>query len=86
MLCIHILQQWFNLSDHWADDALYDSVSMRSLTVLDLGQERAPDGTISRFCYLLERHKLGEAPVAYVVEYPKANGTKIGKETAVYAK
>ncbi len=86
MLRIYFLQQWFNLSDPAAEDALYDSLSMRRFISLDLGEERAPDETtICRFRHLLERNKLGEALFEYVIDYLEANGIKIGRGTIVDA-
>lgn len=86
MLRIYFLQQWFNLSDPAAEDALYDSISMRRFIGLDLGQEAAPDETtICRFRHLLERNNLGEALFQYVLEYLESNGIKVGKGTIVDA-
>lgn len=86
MLRVYFLQQWFNLSDPAAEDALYDSVSMRRFIGLDLGQERAPDETtICRFRHLLERNNLGEALFEYVLDYLEANGIKVGRGTIVDA-
>jgi IS5 family transposase len=45
MLRIYFLQQWFNLSDPAVEDALYDSVTMRSFVGIDLGREPAPAET-----------------------------------------
>lgn len=86
MLRIYFLQQWFNLSDPAAEDALYDSVSMRSFVGIDLGTERAPDETtICRFRHLLERENLGTALFEYVLEYLEVNGIKVGRGTIVDA-
>ncbi len=86
MLRIYFLQQWFNLSDPAAEDALYDSVSMRHFVGIDLGAERAPDETtICRFRHLLERQNLGSALFEYVLEYLEVNGIKIGRGTIVDA-
>ncbi len=86
MLRIYFLQQWFDLSDPAAEDALYDSVSMRRFIGLDLGQEAAPDETtICRFRHLLEKNQLGEALFQYVLEYLERNGIKVGKGTIVDA-
>jgi len=61
MLRIHFLQHWFNLSDPAAEDALYDSESMRRFAGLELGEDAVPDeSTILRFRHLLERHRLSE--------------------------
>ncbi len=39
MLRLHFLQHWFNLSDPAAEEALYDSLSMRRFVGIDLGRE-----------------------------------------------
>jgi IS5 family transposase len=86
MLRIYFLQQWFNLSDPAAEDALYDSVSMRRFVGVDLSAESAPDETtICRFRHLLERHNLGGALFEYVLEYLEGNGIKVGRGTIVDA-
>ena len=62
MLRIYFLQQWFNLSDPQAEDALYDSESMRRFVGVELGADVVPDETtILRFRHLLETHHLTEA-------------------------
>jgi transposase, IS5 family len=62
MLRIYFLQQWFNLSDPQAEDAIYDSESMRRFVRVELGEEAVPDETtILRFRHLLEQHGLTEA-------------------------
>jgi len=62
MLRIYFLQQWFNLSDPQAEDAIYDSESMRRFARVELGDEVVPDeSTILRFRHLLERHRLTQA-------------------------
>src|SRR5216683_1309014 len=43
MLRIYFLQQWFNLSDPQAEDAIYDSESMRRFARVELGDEVVPD-------------------------------------------
>jgi IS5 family transposase len=62
MLRIHFLQQWFNLSDPQAEDAIYDSESMRRFARVELGDDKIPDeSTILRFRHLLEKHRLTES-------------------------
>src|SRR3990172_10602685 len=59
MLRIYFLQQWFNLSDPQAEDAIYDSESMRRFAKVELGDDVVPDETtILRFRHLLEKHGL----------------------------
>jgi transposase, IS5 family len=67
MLRIYFLQQWFNLSDPQAEDAIYDSESMRRFARVELGHDPVPDETtILRFRHLLERHGLTAAIFATV--------------------
>ena len=67
MLRIYLMQQWFNLSDPAAEEALYDSAAMRAFVGIDLGREAAPDETtICKFRHLLEAHAIGAALLAAV--------------------
>ena len=69
MLRIYCLQQWYNLSDPGAEEALYDIHSMRSFAGLELGRDAIPDETtILNFRHLLERHELTKAVFAVVAE------------------
>src|SRR5437588_4558929 len=62
MLRIYFLQLWFDLSDPQAEDAIYDSESMRRFVGVDLEDDAVPDETtILRFRHLLEKHGLAEA-------------------------
>lgn len=62
MLRIYFVQQWFNLSDPQAEDALYDSESIRRVVGVELGDDVVPDETtLLRFRHLLERHQLSAA-------------------------
>jgi len=62
MLRIYFMQQWFNLSDPQAEDAIYDSESMRRFARVELDDDKVPDeSTILRFRHLLEKHGLMEA-------------------------
>lgn len=56
MLRIHLLQQWYALSDPAKEEALCDTPLMRQFTQL-AGLEEIPDGTtILNFRLLLEKH------------------------------
>ena len=62
MLRIYFLQQWYQLSDPGAEDALYDIQSMRAFAGLELGRDLIPDETtILNFRHLLEAHDLTKA-------------------------
>jgi IS5 family transposase len=86
MLRIYFLQLWFNLSDPAVEEALYDSVAMRSFVGIDLGVEGAPDETtVCKFRHLLERNKLGKVLLTAVNEHLRRSGIKITKGTIVDA-
>ena len=86
MLRIYFLQLWFNLSDPAVEEALYDSVAMRSFAGIDLGVEGAPDETtVCKFRHLLERHKLGKVLLTAVNDHLRRSGIKISKGTIVDA-
>jgi IS5 family transposase len=86
MLRIYFLQQWFNLSDPAAEEALYDMVSMRSFAGIDLGDAPAPDETtICKFRHLLERHNLGPAILREVNQFLVSRKVKISTGTIVDA-
>ena len=86
MLRVYFLQQWFNLSDPAAEEALYDSMAMRQFVGIDLGREPAPDETtILRFRHLLESHDLGRQLFAAVSAHLQAQGLKVATGTIVDA-
>jgi IS5 family transposase len=67
MLRVYFMQQWFNLSDPQAEDALYDIEPMRRFAGIELAEDTVPDETtILRFRHLLEKHQLTEAIFAEV--------------------
>jgi IS5 family transposase len=86
MLRIYCLQQWFNLSDPAAEEALHDSLAMRRFVGIDLGRERAPDETkICRFRHLLEEHKFGRAMFQLIHDHLEAKGVRLSTGTIVDA-
>src|SRR5579863_3011715 len=86
MLRIYFLQQWFNLSDPAAEEALYDSVVLRQFAGIDLGSEPVPDETtICNFRHLLEEHNLGEEILGTVNLHLQAKGVRITTGTIVDA-
>lgn len=86
MLRIHFLQHWFNLSDPAAEEALYESPSLRAFAGVDLGAEPAPDETtICRFRHLLEAHDLSARIFEDVLAHLEAKGMKIATGTIVDA-
>jgi IS5 family transposase len=86
MLRVYFLQQWFNLSDVAAEEALYDSVAMREFVGIDLGSEAAPDQTaIWRFRLLLEHRGVGRQLFTAVGQHLRAAGLKLSMGTIVDA-
>jgi len=86
MLRIYFAQQWFNLSDPAAEDALYDSESIRRFVKVDLSDDAIPDeSTILRFRHLLEQHRLTEAIFAHVRDLLVTKGLLWQKGTIVDA-
>ena len=76
MLRIYFLQQWYQLSDPGAEEALYDIQSMRAFAGLELGRDAVPDETtILNFRHLLERHELTKALFEAVSEHLEDKGT-----------
>jgi IS5 family transposase len=86
MLRIYFAQQWFDLSDPAAEDALYDSESIRRFVGLDLATDTMPDeSTILRFRHLLEQHQLTEAIFARVQRLLDTKGLLLKSGTIVDA-
>jgi IS5 family transposase len=86
MLRIYFLQQWFNLSDPQAEDAIYDSESMRRFARVELGDDAVPDeSSILRFRHLLEQHALTQAIFEEVGELLEERGLLLRSGTIVDA-
>ena len=68
MLRMYLLQVWFSLSDEGVEEAIYDSYAMRLFMGLDFAVEQVPDATtLLGFRHLLEKHQLGQQPLAELV-------------------
>ena len=86
MLRMYCVQHWYNLSDPAAEEALYDSLSLRKFVGIDLGREAAPDETtLCKFRHLIEQHELGKAIFEEVHAHLEARGVKVGTGTIVDA-
>jgi len=86
MLRIYCLQQWYNLSDPGAEEALYDIQSMRAFAGIELGRNAVPDETtILNFRHLLERHDLTKAIFEGVAKHLAAKGELLRGGTIVDA-
>jgi IS5 family transposase len=86
MLRVYFLQQWFNLSDPGAEDALYESPVLRHFAGVDLGRAAAPDETtILRFRRMLETQELCGQILDTVNQYLASKGLRIATGTIVDA-
>src|SRR3954454_15321900 len=86
MLRIYLLQIWFDLSDPQAEDAIYDSESMRRFAGVELSDDVVPDeSTILRFRHLLEKHKLTESMFEQINRVLEAKGLLLRSGTIVDA-
>ncbi len=86
MLRIYFLQQWFNLSDPGAEEALYDSLTMRRFVDIELDCKPVLGETmLCKFRHLLERRDLGSALFERVHEHLERRGLKLSDGTIVDA-
>ena len=86
MLRIHLLQQWYDLSDPAMEDALIEVPTMRRFAGIDMISDRIPDETtILSFRHLLEKHELGQQIFEVVKAYLKANGMAMKQGTIIDA-
>jgi IS5 family transposase len=86
MLRIYCLQQWYKLSDPAAEEALYDSLTMRRFAGVLSDDDVIPDETsILNFRRLLEAHRLTEALFTEINAHLAERGLIVGKGTIVDA-
>ena len=94
MLRIHLMQQWYDLSDPAMEDALIEVPTMRRFAGIDLISERIPDETtILSFRHLLEKHDLGKQIYCFAEDWVyetvkahlKANGMAMKQGTIINA-
>lgn len=86
MFRIYCLQQWYNLSDPGAEEALYDSITMRRFAGVSTDEDVIPDETsILNFRRLLEKHRLTERLLAEINTHLSERGFIVGKGTIVDA-
>lgn len=82
LLRIHLMQQWYSLSDPGLKDALIEVPTMRRFAGIDMISERIPDETtILAFRHLLKRHHVGEQIVETVKAHLKERGMSMKQGT-----
>jgi IS5 family transposase len=85
-LRICCLQQFYDLSDPGAEEALYDSEAMRRFAGIELGEDAVPDeSTILQFRRLLEKHNLTAAIFDTINRYLSERGLLLRQGTLVDA-
>lgn len=86
MLRIHLLQQWYDLSDPAMENALIEVPTMRCFAGIDMISDRIPDETtILTFRHLLENHDLGQQIFEVVKTHLKVNGMEMNQGTIIDA-
>lgn len=85
MLRIHLLQNWFSLSDPAMEEALYEITPIRQFAGLTLSAPIPEDTTIMNFRHLLEKHNLAPAILAVINGYLQDKGLSLRQGTIVDA-
>ncbi len=86
MLRIHLMQQWYSLSDPGMEEALIEVLTMRRFAGIDLISDRIPDESTILTCrHLLEKQKLGEQIFETVMAHLSAKGMTMRQGTIVDA-
>jgi IS5 family transposase len=86
MLRVHLMQQWYDLSDPAMEDALIEVATMRRFAGIALITDRIPDETtILAFRHLLEQNGLGDQIFEAVKAHLNANGMAMKQGTIIDA-
>jgi len=85
MLRVHLMQNWFALSDPAMEEALYEIASLRAFARLSLGEPIPDETTILNFRHLLEENDLAEDILAAVNKLLARKGLLLKKGSIVDA-
>ena len=85
MLKVHLMQNWFGLSDPAMEEALYEIASMRQFAGLSLTKPIPDETTILNFRRLLETYELGGEILSRVNAYLSRKGLMLKRGTIVDA-
>jgi IS5 family transposase len=85
MLRVHLMQNWFALSDPAMEEALYEIASLRNFAGLSLGEPIPDETTILNFRHLLEEHELAEDILKEVNAHLTRKGLLLKKGSIVDA-
>ena len=85
MLRVHLMQNWFALSDPAMEEALYEIASLRAFAKLSLSEAIPDETTILNFRHLLEENDLAEDIFASVNKHLQRKGLLLKKGSIVDA-
>ena len=86
MLRIHLMQQWYSLSDPAMENTLIEVATIRRFAEIDLISDRiADETTILAFRHLLEKHDLGQKVFETVKAHLKQRGIAMKQGTIIDA-
>jgi len=85
MLRVHLMQNWFALSDPAMEEALYEIASLRAFARLSLSEPIPDETTILNFRHLLEENDLAEDILAAVNKLLARKGLLLKKGSIVDA-
>jgi len=85
ILRVHLMQNWFALSDPAMEEALYEIASLRAFARLSLGEAIPDETTILNFRHLLEANDLGEDILKLVNAHLARKGLLLKKGSIVDA-
>jgi transposase, IS5 family len=85
MLRVHLMQNWFALSDPAMEEALYEIASLRSFANLSLAEAIPDETTILNFRHLLEANDLAEDILKAVNAHLARKGLLLKKGSIVDA-
>ena len=85
ILRIHLLHNWFSLSDPAMEEALYEITSMRRFARLTLSAPIPEDTTIMNFRHLLEKHQLAAGILETINAYLRDKGLSLRQGTIIHA-
>lgn len=61
LLRMYFLQQWYNLSDEWLEDEIWNQILFQKFLDINVTQDSVPDSTtLENFRHVLEQHNLAE--------------------------
>lgn len=85
MLRVHLMQNWFSLSDPSMEEALYEIASLRNFAGLKLSEPIPDETTILNFRHLLEEYDLAEDILAQVNAHLSRKGLLLKRGSIVDA-